>query len=344
MNATVRSWSFALGLVSLVAGCAAPPASPPQSSSSESSTAAIEIDGSSTVFPITDEVAKRYQFENTDAPTINVSFSGTGGGFRKFCAGETQISNASRPISSEEMAACKAEGIQYIELPVAFDALTVVVNGENQWAEDITVEELEKLWEPTAEGEITRWNQIRSSWPDEPIELYGPGEDSGTFDYFTEVVMGKSGASRSDYTDSEDDTVLVEGVRKDVNALGYFGYAYYQENQKTLNALAIDSGNGPVLPSDEAVRNAEYQPFSRPLFIYVNAKAVQERPELQAFVQYYLNNARHLVQVVGYEPLPDEAYSLVLDYFDQGRHGTVFAGQAQPNLTIEELLQKEAAF
>lgn len=303
---------------------------------------AFAIDGSSTVYPITEEVAQRLRFEQPDGPEITVNFSGTGGGFKKFCAGTTQINGASRPIKQSEMETCKAAGVKYIELPVAFDALTVVTHGDNDWAQDITLAELKKVWEPGAEGKVSRWNQIRSDWPDEPITLYGPGEDSGTFDYFTEVVTGDSGESRKDYSASEDDYELVKGVSEDPNSLGYFGYAYYQEGKKILNALAINSGSGPVEPSRETVRDGSYQPLARPLFIYVNAEAAEQNPELKAFVEYYLSNARGWVRAVGYEPLPDEAYALALERLEQGKLGSMFDGGSQPGLTIEELLQKEA--
>jgi phosphate transport system substrate-binding protein len=304
----------------------------------------ILIDGSSTVYPLTDEAVKEYQFEQENEPQFTVAFSGTTGGFRKFCAGETDISNASRPITTQEMAACKAAGIQYIELPVAFDALTVVVHPDNNWAEDITVEELKRLWEPAAEGEITTWNQIRPDWSNQPINLYGAGGDSGTFDYFTEAIVGEPGASRRDYTASEDDADLVQGVANDPNGLGYFGYAYYEEAQNKLKALAIDDGDGGILPSDEAVINNQYHPLARPLFVYVNVQSLQDKPGLREFVEYYLTNARTLSEVVGYVPLSDETYKVVQDHFLNNKVGTAFAGEAQTDLTLDALLQREKAF
>ncbi|MBE9060377.1 PstS family phosphate ABC transporter substrate-binding protein [cf. Phormidesmis sp. LEGE 11477] len=339
---------FLLGLSATVS-CSTPSTTPladsaPPDVEAIASSAPLSIDGSSTVYPITLEMAERFKQAKTDSPEISVNFSGTGGGFEKFCAGETDISDASRPISLQEMAACKANGIEYIELPVAFDALTVVVNAENTWAEEITLAELQTLWQAEAEGEITRWNQIRADWPDEPIALYGPGEDSGTFDYFTEVVIGEEGASRTDYTASEDDDELVEGVRSEVNALSYFGFAYYRDAEKSLNALAVDSGNGPVEPTGETIRSGEYQPLSRPLFIYVKADALEENPALSSFVEYYLANARTVVDDIGYEPLPNEVYAIALDHLTERKVGSVFAGKAQFDLTIEQLLEKEAAF
>lgn len=307
----------------------------------------IKIDGSSTVFPISELMVKQYR-RTTDAKAgpIDLKFSGTGGGFKKFCAGETDINNASRPILKEEIEACGKAGVRFYEFPIAFDALTVVVNPQNTWATDITVAELKKIWESAAQGKITNWNQIRASYPDRPLKLYGAGKDSGTFDYFNEVTIGNPKASRTDYTASENDNELVAGVLKDPNALGYFGLAYYEAKHNQLKALAVDPGNGrgAVLPSRETVEKAQYRPFSRPLFIYVNIVAVQHKPELQAFVTYYLNNAKQLVPQVGYIPLPDEGYRLTNLHFSQGKVGTVFEGVPQPDLTISELLRKQSVF
>lgn len=353
MNATARSWTIRLSILALTASvtavlnsCTSGQSQQQLSQSENSSKALIKIDGSSTVFPITELVAEEYQRTQMDKSKgkITVAFSGTGGGFKKFCTGETDINNASRPILTEEMETCRKAGVRYIELPIAFDALTVVVNPQNDWAKEITVEELKKMWEPSAEGKITSWKQIRDSWPDKPLKLYGAGRDSGTFDYFTEAIVGKAKASRNDYTASEDDTVLVQGVSKDPNALGYFGYAYYEAARTQLKAVAVDSKKGPVLPERQTVKNAQYQPLSRPLFIYVNAKSAQSKPEIREFVEFYLYNARHLVNTTGYVPLPDEGYSVVFNHFQKGKEGTVFAGQSQLNLKIEELMQKEAQF
>lgn len=301
----------------------------------------IQIDGSSTVFPITDEIAKEYQLNYTNQPKIQVSISGTGGGFKKFCQGQTDINNASRPILNEEIKACKTAGIEYIELPIAYDALTVVVNPKNTWANDITVAELKKIWEPAAEGKITRWNQIRPNYPDRPLTLYGADKESGTFDYFTEAIVGKAKASRNDYTASDDDLKLVQGVKQDFNALAYFGHAYYEENQNTLKALPINNGKGAIEPTRENVRNAQYQPLSRPLFIYVNAKSAK-RSQVKQFVEFYLSNARQYVKTVGYVPLPDEIYDLAGTRFINNKVGTVFAGKSQIGLNMEDLLSREA--
>lgn len=300
----------------------------------------IRIDGSSTVFPVTEAVAEEFQAANPGT-NVTVGISGTGGGFEKFCNGETDISNASRPIKQEEMEACRAAGIEYIELPVAYDALTVVVNPRNTWASSLTVEELKTMWEPAAQGTITNWNQVRSSFPDAPLKLFGPGTDSGTFDYFTEAVVGDSGESRADYTASEDDNVLVQGVSRDVNAIGYFGLAYYEENQGRLKAVSIDGGDGPVAPSPETVNNGTYQPLSRPIFIYVS-KAAAERPEVANFVNFYLDNPE-LASEVGYVQLPDEAYELAKTNFESGKVGTVFANRDTVGVSIPDLLRLEGA-
>lgn len=345
-------WSaIALGLL-LTASCSsfAPDLTLPETSSAtevnqrQAISHFISIDGSSTVYPMTSEAVEEYQFAKNDEPPFVVAFSGTTGGFRKFCSGETDINNASRPISISELATCKAAGIQFIEIPIAFDALTIVVHPNNTWAQDITVEELKQLWEPAAEGKMMTWNQIRPSWPNRPIDLYGPGRDFGTFDYFTEAIMGETGASRNDYTASEDDTVLVQGVADHPNGLGYFGYAYYEEAQTKLKPLAIDSGKGPVLPSDEAVFNNKYQPLARPLFIYINGQSLQEKPQLREFVDFYLKHARDLANVVGYVPLSEETFKVVQDHFLTNKIGTAFAGEAQVNLTLDELLQREKEF
>jgi phosphate transport system substrate-binding protein len=340
---------LSLLLVALLAGCSTgveesisqSQAAAPQSSPSRP----IRIDGSSTVFPLTDEVVKEMQYEKGEAaPQVTVEFSGTGGGFKKFCTGETDINNASRPILKAEMDTCKANGVKYVEIPVAFDALTIVVHPQNQWVDRITVAELKTMWQPDAEGKVSRWNQVRSDWPDQPLNLHGADTESGTYDYFTEAIVGKAKASRSDYTAQKDDDFIVRAVRQDPNALGYFGYAYYNDNRQQLKAVAIDNGNGPVLPSDESVQNGNYQPLTRPLFIYVSAEAIASNPAATAFVDYYLNNARFLAKVVGYTPLPNEAYNLATEHFANKRIGTVFGGKAPTNLTIEALVKAEREF
>ncbi len=303
--------------------------------------ALIKIDGSSTVFPITEAVAEEFQKAKKNTIRVTVGISGTGGGFKKFCRGEIDMSNASRPILKKEMDDCKKAGIEYYELPVAYDALTVTVNPANTWIKSMTVAELKKIWEPGAQGKINKWNQVNPAWPDTPIKLYGAGSDSGTFDYFTEAVVGKSKSSRGDYTASEDDNVLVQGISKDKNALGYFGFAYYAENPNKLKAVAIDGGKGPVMPSAQSVDDGSYQPLSRPIFIYVSKKAAA-KPEVKEYVEFYLKNAAPLVKEVKYIPLPAKAYTLALEHFQKGKVGTVFKGDAAVGVKIEDLLKREA--
>ncbi|PSB00963.1 PstS family phosphate ABC transporter substrate-binding protein [Merismopedia glauca] len=297
----------------------------------------VKIDGSSTVFPITEAVAEEFQKSKQGGVKVTVGISGTGGGFKKFCNGETDISNASRPISAKEIEACKKAGIKYIELPVAYDALTVVVNPKNDAVSNMTVADLKKIWEPAAQDTIKSWKQVKEEWSDTPLKLYGPGADSGTFDYFTEAIVGKSKSSRTDFTASEDDNVLVQGVSKNKGALGYFGYAYYEANKSRLKAVAIDG----ILPSRKTVEDGTYKPLSRPIFIYVSAKAA-ERDEVKSFVEYYLNNAPNLVAEVKYIPLPTKAYEIATKHFKDRKLGTVFAGESAVGLKIEELLQREA--
>jgi phosphate transport system substrate-binding protein len=302
----------------------------------------VKIDGSSTVFPITEAVAEEFQKAKKGAVKVTVGISGTGGGFKKFCRGETDISDASRPILQKEMADCKAAGIEYYELPVAFDALTVVVNPKNSFIRQLTVAEMKKMWEPAAQGKVTRWNQVNPAWPDAPMKLFGPGADSGTFDYFTEAVVGKSKSSRGDFTASEDDNVLVQGVARDTNALGYFGYAYYVENKDKLKAVPIVNDKGEaVIPSFEAVVKGTYQPLSRPIFIYINAKSLA-KPEVKEFAEYYMTHGAKLAEEVKYVPLPASAYKTAWEHVLRNKKGTVFGGTAQVGVTIEELLRREA--
>jgi phosphate transport system substrate-binding protein len=300
----------------------------------------IKIDGSSTVFPITEAVAEDFQ-KNNAGQQVTVGISGTGGGFKKFCRGETAISNASRPISKKEMDACWEAGVQYIELPVAYDALTVVVSPKNN-VESMTVAQLKKMWEPAAQGNISKWNQVDASFPDKPLKLYGAGSDSGTFDYFTEAIVGKAKSSRGDYTASEDDNVLVQGVENDPNALGYFGFAYYAENADKLKAVKIDGGKGPIAPSAASVEDGTYQPLARPIFIYVSKKAMK-RPEVKQFVEFFLQNAPRLVKEVKYVPLPATAYEAAAARFQKGQTGTAFGGKNVVGLTIKEVLARKLA-
>ncbi len=267
----------------------------------------VLVDGSSTVFPISEAMAEEFMADNRGTQ-VTVGVSGTGGGFKKFCAGEIDVTGASRPIKQEEKDACAAAGIEYIEVPVATDALTVVINNENTWAEEMTTEQLMMLWEPAAEGTITRWNQIDPKWPDETIDLFGPGTDSGTFDYFTDEIVGEEGASRADYTASEDDNLLVQGVSSDPFALGYFGLAYYLENEETLKAVAVDG----VLPTPANVENGTYTPLSRPLFMYVKKSSLDGNAQVRSFMEYVLDNAPEIVPEVGYVPLSADRYASIL--------------------------------
>jgi phosphate transport system substrate-binding protein len=304
--------------------------------------AIIKIDGSSTMHPITEAVAKNFEMAQKGAVKVTVGISGTGGGLTKFCRGEIDIANASRPIQRKEMKACDKAGVEFVELPVAFDPITVVVNRENKWLKTITVAELKKMWESAAQGKITKWSQVNPAWPDESFKLYGAGADSGTYDYFTRAIIGKARSSRSDFTASEDDTVLVQGVANDMNALGFFGFGYYIENQDKVRAVAIDNGRGEgVIPSAETVENDTYQPLSRPIFIYVNMKAAAEKPEIKEFIAFYMKNASASVREIQYIPLPPRAYTKNMEFFKTKRLGTVFDGFLPVGLTIDELFRRE---
>ncbi|MCE2896537.1 MAG: PstS family phosphate ABC transporter substrate-binding protein [Betaproteobacteria bacterium] len=303
----------------------------------------IKIDGSSTVFPITEAVAEDFQQSKKGKIRVTVGISGTGGGFKKFCRGETDMSNASRPILAREMEECKRAGIQYVELPVAYDALTVVMNPKNDWIKALTVADLKKMWEPAAQGKVTKWKQVNSAWPDSSLKLFGPGADSGTFDYFTEAVNGRAKSSRGDFTASEDDNVLVQGIARDVNGLGYFGYAYYYENRDKLKAVPIVNPNTgkAVLPGADTVMDGSYQPLARPIFIYINSKSL-DRPEIREFVEFYMKNAEALVSEVKYVPLPAKAYAYNLEQASKKVVGSKFGGENKVGLTIEQLMKLES--
>lgn len=304
----------------------------------------IKIDGSSTVYPITEAVAEEFQKAKKGSIRVTVGISGTGGGFKKFCRGETDISDASRPILKKEIDVCKEQNIEYIELPVAYDGLAVVVNPRNTWVSSLTVADLKKMWEPAAQRTVTEWNQVRPEWPNASLKLFGPGADSGTFDYFTEAVMGKSKSSRGDFTASEDDNVLVQGIAGDKNALGYFGLAYYEENKSKLKVVPVinPATNKEVTPSLQTVMDGTYSPLSRPLFIYIN-KASLSRPEVKEFVNYYLKNADKLTKQVKYVPLPANAYKLAQERFTKMKTGSMFGGEEKVGMKIEELLKLEEA-
>jgi len=298
----------------------------------------IKIDGSSTVYPVTEAVAEEFQIATKNKVTVGES--GTGSGFKKFCRGETDISNASRPIAQKEMDACKEAGIQFIELPIAFDALTVVVNSKNDWVKSLSVEELKKMWEP--KSSVKNWKQVNAAYPDKALALYGPGTASGTFDYFTEAINGKSKASRTDYTPSEDDNVLVQGVSGNTGGLAYFGYAYYEENKDKLRAIPISAkaGSPAVMPSPEAVKDGTYQPLARPIFIYVNATSAAFKPEVKAFVNYYLEHAPTLVKEVKYVPLTTEDYAAVKEHFKALKPGTAFGGKNEVGIKVKDLINR----
>jgi phosphate transport system substrate-binding protein len=300
----------------------------------------IKMDGSSTVFPVAEAIAEEFQISKRGKVRVTVGIAGTGGGFKKFCRGETDLSNASRPILKEEMEACRAAGVKYIEVPVAFDALTIVVNPQNDWVKALTVADLKKMWEPAAQGRVTTWKQVRAEWPAEKLMLFGAGSDSGTFDYFTEAVNGKAKASRGDYTASEDDNTLVQGVESNKSALGYFGFAYYVAHKDKLRAVPIDGGKGPVAPSLENVTNGTYNPMSRPLFVYVKESSLA-RPEVREFVQFMLTEGSELVAEVGYLPLPKQAYDLAWKHVQAGKLGSVFGGVPEIGVTIDDLLARE---
>lgn len=302
----------------------------------------IAIDGSSTVYPVAEAVAEEFQAQEEGRIRVTVGISGTGGGFAKLCRGETDVATASRPILEQEIEACKAAGIAYYELPIAYDALTVAVSPSNDWVSEITVADLKKIWAPEAQGVVTKWSQVRPEWPDRPLVLFGAGTDSGTFDYFTEAIVGKARASRGDYTASEDDNLLVQGIEHDRNALGYVPYAYYQPHKERLKALAIVAkpGGKGVLPSLEAVKSGAYQPLSRPLFAYVSAQAA-ERPEVARFVGFLLREGPALIEEVGYLPLPAEAYQAVRERFAAKKTGTVFGGVPEVGVPVEGLSKRE---
>lgn len=307
--------------------------------------ATIKVDGSSTVYPITEAAAEEFRKEHP-AVQVTVGISGTGGGFKKFCAGETDVSDASRPIKPTEVELCTKNGVEYVELPIAYDGLAVVVNPKATWLDSITVADLKKIWQPEAQGTIKRWNQVRPEWPDKEIHLYGAGVDSGTYDYFTEAVVGKEHSSRGDYTASEDDNTLVQGIANDEGGLGFFGLAYYEANRDKLKLLPVDDGNaangaGPITPNEQTVRDGTYQPLSRPLFLYVARKSI-DRPEVDQFVTFYLGQGAKLVKDVKYVPLPERAYDLAKKRAGARKTGSVFDGKgSQVGVSIESLLEKE---
>jgi phosphate transport system substrate-binding protein len=351
-----RAFAILISAALAVTACAAP-SSPPATGSQPAGgqqasgpdlrqlSGAVTMDGSSTVFPVSEAVAEEFQKATGGRVRVTVGISGTGGGFQKFCNGEIDISNASRPISAAEIQSCGAKSIGFIEVPIAFDGLSVLVSPRNDFVTSMTVSELKKMWEPAAQGTVTRWSQIRDGWPDRPFRLYGPGTDSGTFDYFTEVITGRAKDSRGDFTASEDDNVLVQGVSNDPDALGYFGYAYYNENKDRLKLVGVDQekGKGPVLPSQETIASGTYAPLSRPIFIYAKESAL-ERPEVQAYVRYYTDSktAPQLIRDVGYVPFPETYYPRVWSRVEARQRGSVFGGHAAENATLDDLIRTPA--
>ena len=306
-------------------------------------TSIIRIDGSSTVYPITEAVAEEYR-GIFPAVKVLIGISGTGGGFKKFCASETDITNASRPIKQIERELCEKNGISYVEIPIAYDALSVIVNPKNTWITSVTVDELKRIWEPSAQGVITKWNHIRAEWPDRPISLFGPGVDSGTYDYFTEVVVGKEHSSRGDFTSSEDDNVLVQGIASDINALGFFGMAYYVENKDKLKVLAVDDGiaadgDGPQLPTIENVIAGVYRPLARPLFIYVRSDALA-KDAIKNFISFYVSNAPALSTQVGYIELDQELQQLARSQVENNVTGSIYTlKDIRPNMRLSDLIR-----
>ncbi len=309
----MRTNSFINGLLSTVIAGLCLSCGTGNNKSASQVTGEIRIDGSSTVYPVTEAIAEEFRI---DAPKVKVTVgvSGTGGGFKKFSRGETDINDASRPIKSGEKETCETSNIKFVELTVAYDGLAVLISPDNDWVDFFTVEELKKIWEPTAQGTITKWSQIRPEWPDVEFHLYGPGVASGTYDYFTEAIVGENGASRGDYTASEDDNVLVQGIAGDKNSIGFFGLAYYEENKDKLQLVGVANGTGPVKPTLETVKTGEYAPLSRPIFIYVSDAAIKKN-EVIEFVNFYLNNAATLVTEIGYIPLPAAEYQKERDEF-----------------------------
>jgi phosphate transport system substrate-binding protein len=306
----------------------------------------VQIDGSSTVFPITEAMAEEFQKANSKIK-VTVGLSGTGGGFKKFCRGETDASGASRPIRKSEAEDCKKNGIEYIELPVALDALAVMVNPKNTWASELTVAELKKMWEPEAQGKVTNWKQIRASFPDAPLKLFGAGVDSGTYDYFTAAIVGKEHSSRGDFTASEDDNVLVQGIAGDVNAIGFFGLAYYLENKDKLKAVAIKPNEEAkaVLPSVEGAKTGVYQPLSRPIFMYFSKKSLDSKPEVLKFAEFYMDpkHSVKLVAEVGYVPLPEPALKAFGERVTKRMIGTGFTG-SKIGVSVDDLMKEKLVY
>ena len=345
MNANAATWAKQLGVTTMmrrisvaaaavaIVALAACGGEGQQQAGGGAGSEQISIDGSSTVFPLAEAAAESFGQTQRGAARVTVGESGTGGGFGKFCRGETQISNASRPISAEEMATCATGNVQYIEIPIAFDGISVVVHPSNP-VNGVTMAELRRVWEPSAERTVTTWRQVNSAWQNTPLQLFGPGTASGTFDFFTEAVNGDGGASRTDYTPSEDDNVIVQGVVGNAGAMGYFGYAYYEQNRERLKVLSIDG----VTPSPETIASGAYA-LSRPMFIYVNAEALR-RPQVRRFVDYFVQNAATLAPRVGYVALPADVYTAIGERVANSQTGTAFGGHNEVGLSITDVMAR----
>ncbi|MBX7107249.1 MAG: PstS family phosphate ABC transporter substrate-binding protein [Chitinophagales bacterium] len=337
----MKKFLLPVSLIALFAACNNADKQSADESSAKQQTI-VKVDGSSTVYPITEAVAEDYKATNPDLQ-ITIGIAGTGGGMKKFTAGEIDICNASRPMKKEEMDICASKNIRFVELPIAYDGLAVTVNPKNTWVDKLTVAELKAIWESAAQGKINNWKQVRKGFPDKPLKLFGPGTDSGTFDYFTEAVIGKKGDSRGDYTASEDDNVLVQGVSADEGALGYFGLAYYEENASKLKLIPIDDGNesngaGAILPSIETVQNGTYAPLSRVLLIYANT-AAEGKKEVKDFLNFYIQNAGKLSKEVGYIPLQENLYSMVSDRLQHDVTGSIYPDGKEVGSKLEDLLK-----
>jgi phosphate transport system substrate-binding protein len=351
---TNLGWGLAATVLFLLGGCGVDNKPPATSGSSSATTdkaandtlaslsGSVDIDGSSTVYLVTEAVAAKFMKATGRKVNVTVGIAGTSGGFKRFCIGETDISDASRPIVKSEIDKARENNVEFIELPICFDALTVAVHPSNK-LNSITVAELKKMWEPDAKGKIMNWNHVNPAWPDEKLKLFGAGTDSGTFDYFTEAIVGKAKSSRTDYSPSEDDNTIVQGIAGTKTALGYLPFGYYEANTDKLKALAIDweeRGTGPVLPSRENAIEGKYVPLTRPLFIYVNKKSAA-RPEVKAFVEFYLKGAAEFAAKVKYIPMPEDAYPVVRERFSQLKTGTGFGGAQEIGLSADELLKLE---
>ncbi len=302
----------------------------------------VKVDGSSTVFPIAEAVAEEFQNEKRGQVRVTVGISGTGGGFKKFCRGETDIQNASRPIQVEELANCKKASIRFFEIPIAYDATVVVVNPKNDWLQNISIEDLKKMWEPGAQGKIMTWDQVNAAWPKEKLKLYGAGSDSGTFDYFTEAIVGKAKSSRGDYSASENDNTLVTGISGDKFSLGYLPLAYYEENKSKLKVVGVINPNlkKPVSPSRATVESGDYAPLSRPVFIYVSETAMK-KPEVREFVEFTNKNLAKIVPMVKYVPLPEKIYEISREHIKKNKLGTSFGGHSSMGLKMDQLMNRE---